>query len=163
MFSGGSHPAFTVSHLIGLLQQLKIPRVETEAVRTRPRAAMLGRGGFGRVEFDRLKQNHETGSSTTQVAIKDLMSIPTTQRHEDMLDPSIGLTAAEAFVEISVMKHPNLLAHPNILRLLGTTDRYNAVLSSNLPLMSLVTEYADLGSSELLIHQEQQSIDAKLK
>jgi len=114
------------------------------------------------VEFDRLKEKFVAGSSM-QVAIKDLMSISKVQRRQDRFDPSVGLTVTEAFVEIAVMMHPNLSDHPNILRLLGTTDTFNAVQSSNLPLVSLVMEYADLGSLELFIHREQRSIDSRLK
>ena len=137
----GGLPTFTASAFSNLLEMLQVPFFRTEDVSTGPALGFIGGGGFAKVTYDEIKTQDPT--KPVSVAIKALS--PITPPLCDMDIPST--TISQAFCEICIMKHPNLLEHPNILKFIGLKWGDDRIIgSSNSLQLSLLTEYADLGS-----------------
>lgn len=148
------------------LDVLKVPFIETHKLYHEPTlAGAIGQGGFGEVSFN---TNVQVGKTTTVVAIKEFNSSPPGHAETIKSFDSMSVRAiTQCFTEICVMKHPELSCHPNVVQLLGITERDSALLGRSVavPEIWLVIEYATMGSLEsyLVGHSHDLNSDFKFR
>ena len=136
---------FTSSEFIYLLDTLKVPFLSTVNQRTPSAPVVVGTGGFSNVKYDNLTT--EDTALGIAVAIKEFKPTSDDPRTLNRIDALSINTITQCFVEVSIMKHPRLSTHPNILRLIGITENLAIPrLSGSSSQLSLITEFSDYGS-----------------
>ncbi len=127
-----------------LLESLDIPILTVSEYDARYEPS-LGEGGFGEVRFTQVQPMFSTESSGA--IVKELKASTVANMREDEQFKATWTGALkEAYTEICIMRHPNLVEHPHILQLIGTTTWSTWIQSANWGEICLVTEHADLGS-----------------
>ena len=152
---------FTASSFIDLLDSLKIPFIENTGNQVLSSTNIAGEGGFAVVTHDKFMGAE--GSGEIAIAIKEFKSAPTVSDKVERASRMSADFINQAFIEVSIMKHPFLETHPNILQLIGVTDNSGFVFSTIPFQFCLVTEFANLGPLESYIarHHQKMSIECK--
>lgn len=161
-------PLYSLSELVDFVEILKLPLINTvRSSLLEPENVLLGKGGFGQVMFEETGPQTETTvrdiSPGTMMAVKSLATVANDQDHGQEAHAKGSLTISQAFVELAVMTHPKLANHMNVLNCFGLRlsdfiSPYNTSVQ-----LSLVTEYADMGSLHAYIHQNSQNMEWSLK
>ena len=178
---------FSSSDFIELLDALRVPFIDTLGTHFGlfGPSTWLGQGGYSTIKYDvtetdNLYQSFKNGNDASVdeassqdspkivVAIKEFKDItPVSQMLEKVkwVQSMSGSAISQAYHEICIMKHPQLAVHPNILGLLGVAQYQGGLSSSSDVTLTLVIEYADLGSLEthLLRHRDEMSLQIKLQ
>jgi serine/threonine protein kinase len=97
------------------------------------------------------------------VLIKALYPISEAETDVKQFESTSALTITQAFIEVCIMMHPTLMAHQNTVSLFGISKRDLTSKEDASLQLSLVTEYADLGSLESYIYTHQRQMDWDMK
>ena len=119
---------------------------------------VIGWGGFGTVGYHELDESPE--SSKIPVAVKSFSPITKDSDNVKEIEKISEEIITQAYIEICIMKEPHLATHANIVRLCGvrTSGWGNSALR-----ISLITEYADLGSLDSYISLHHKELEWNLK
>jgi hypothetical protein len=153
--------SFTASKFIDLLDSLKIPFLENTGHQVLSSTTTAGEGGFARVTHDKFLG--ADGTTEMAIAIKEFKSAPNVSSRVERASQMSGNMTTQAFIKVSIMKHPFLQMHPNILQLVGITDNSGFVYSTIPFQYCLVTEYASLGSLESYIARNCKKMSSMFK
>jgi serine/threonine protein kinase len=154
--------SYNASELIVLLKALGVPFLR-HRYRSAPSTELVGKGGFSEVKHDVVSDWQKGyGAPDLDVAVKEF-TWETVDEEEEDLQPVPAQTITQAFIEVSIMKHPRLARSPNIIELVGFTDYWWGSQSSNWPALCLVTEYADLGSLDAYLDRHANELDWAVK
>ncbi len=138
----------TVLDFVNLLERLDVKFVHTEGFILGLGNIHLSSGGYANVIYHELKIEGPTGAA---VAVKAFRAVQTDEDELKRMEQMLSMTVKEAYIEVSIMKHPRLETHPSILELLAVS--ISDLVSPNFHL-SLVTEFANLGSLDKYLAQE---------
>ena len=157
--------SFSTSEFVELLDAVQVPFINTTGtffgLHGSSPWSHLGEGGFSNVKHDELLGD-DTDEVCGAVAVKEFKGrLPLSKQPEEVGHINSTMNSAsitQCYTEVCIMKHPRLSGHPNILRLLGISHIRNLPGSP----LSFVTEYADMGTFEMYIQDEQRR-DEELK
>lgn len=149
---------FTLSAFIELLEMLKVSFINTNPEKSNDIFSdFLERGGSGTVVYQEIRDIDR--STTIPVAVKSFVPIEKNPGGSKDIEEISKGTITQAFIEVCIMKPPLLELRSNIVKLRGVTA---STLTSSLQL-SLVTEYAELGSLDLYLSLSPRSLEWKSK
>ena len=153
---------YSTVELMELIEVLQVPFLYQNNDSALTPIVTVGTGGFSAIRRQTVRNWLDKKAEALEVAIKEFTSrqaIPSV--NTPVATGTVSIT--QAYIEICVMKHPHLLDHPNITRLLGITDETIAKLPSDESNLCVVTEYADLSSLEAYLSRHSQQLDWSIK
>ena len=145
-------PVYSLSALHRLCQTLDVPTIRTMQNAIGPSMkTIIGSGGFGQVSYETVAALPARGQA---VAVKSFTPLSNVQNPPKISINSTAVTISQAYVEVCVMKHPDLIACPNITKLTGLYLLNRHSENENALEFGLVTEYADMGSLETCLARQ---------
>jgi len=154
-----SFPNPSMSEFIVLLQALEVQFINGGSSQFRLFPRLLGRGGFSDIKYEQIS----SPASGRAVAIKELKPESTNQDHMASVSNLPTNALAQAFIEVCIMKHPDLSRHRNIVQLIGITDNATMMPLTGLGPLCLVMEYSHFGSLEFYTRSHPKEIDFDTK